>query len=488
MNLANLFSIYRIAVTPVIIYAIYQNSFASSVFALSLLLLAFISDTIDGYLARRTDKVTKVGSFLDPFADKFLVVCLIFVFWLREDFSIYYLSIFVLRDIIFLIMRMMSSREDINIQQEKKYSSLVIKAQFFLVFTLVASEVLAYSGYQRLSFLDMIVALVSFIVALVTIGSVAAYVTIYWHLLNKKKRLGKLAKKEKMVVLANKKSSGYHDGYRRKLLNKFCERRGAELVYLPETKDMYKGMGEKLKKIKHVVIAGGDGSFESALNYRPFWKKALGFFPLGAGNAYYSYFFKGKRFEYLRSRFRFREVPLDVLSLDLQGKTILTGFLSLGIDAEIPRLTEQGKQHGLMNYVKAAASAIPQSKAHFQLAITVDGKRYHLKNCINLTLAKIPYYGYSIRSLIGKTDMKDGFVYGLAVINRHSTASNKPLRLWTLLLTALNMERDPLLPLKGKRITVESKEPFPIQAGGEFIGYSKKIKVKVMRQQNVLMI
>src|SRR3989344_5122342 len=172
MNLANLFSIYRIAVTPVIIYAIYQNSFSSSLFALSLLLLAFISDTIDGYLARKTDKVTKEGSFLDPFADKFLVVCLIFVFWLREVFSIYYLRIFVLRDIVFLITRMMS-----------------------------------------------------------------------WHHLNKKKKLGKLAKKEKMVVLANRKSSGYHDGYRRKLLNKFCERRGAELIYLPETKDMYKGMG-----------------------------------------------------------------------------------------------------------------------------------------------------------------------------------------------------------------------------------------------------
>ena len=77
-------------------------------------------------------------------------------------------------------------------------------------------------------------------------------------------------------------------------------------MYLPLKKNMYENIEQKIKDDQQIIIAGGDGSFESALNYKPFWKKRLGFFPLGAGNAFYSYFYKGKRFEYLRSWFQFR--------------------------------------------------------------------------------------------------------------------------------------------------------------------------------------
>ena len=36
-----------------------------------------------------------------------------------------------------------------------------------------------------------------------------------------------------------------------------------------------------------------------------------------------------------------------------------------------------------------------------------------------------------------------------------------------------------VIPLKGKEFVVESKKPFPLQAGGEFLGYTKVIKLKV---------
>src|SRR3989338_9477504 len=122
MALANLFSIFRIATVPLIIFSIYQESSGWSFFAIILMFLAFLSDVIDGYLVRKkrsspkhsigtttatnnitaaktitaTKKTSKtrtsnntttdnmknisnVGSFLDPFADKILVVCLLFV-------------------------------------------------------------------------------------------------------------------------------------------------------------------------------------------------------------------------------------------------------------------------------------------------------------------------------------------------------------------------------------------------------------------------
>ncbi len=43
--------------------------------AVLLFLLMAVSDGIDGYLARRKNQITKLGAFLDPVADKLLMIC-----------------------------------------------------------------------------------------------------------------------------------------------------------------------------------------------------------------------------------------------------------------------------------------------------------------------------------------------------------------------------------------------------------------------------
>jgi len=125
----------------------------------------------------------------------------------------------------------------------------------------------------------------------------------YFGGLRKRKQLGKKIEHEKLAILANKKAGGYKNGYRRRLLEKFAKKRNAPIFFFPmNRKDMLIGSEEKVKDYDQVVIAGGDGSFDSALNHTPLNHKTLGFFPLGAGNALYAYFYRGKRFEYLRSR------------------------------------------------------------------------------------------------------------------------------------------------------------------------------------------
>ena len=531
MALANLFSIFRIATVPLIIFSIYQESSGWSFFAIILMFLAFLSDVIDGYLVRKkrsspkhsigtttatnnitaaktitaTKKTSKtrtsnntttdnmknisnVGPFLDPFADKILVVCLLFVFFIRQEFSFYFLGVFILRDIIFLIFRSYASREDLDIKQERKYSDIVVTSQFILVFVLLLQELFVNSGYQDVSFTGTLVTFFTIVAIIVSFCSVFLYWVIYSKLVNNKQKIGRLVKREKIVILTNRKARGYMDRHRIKLLKKFASRRKAKLVYLPQTDDMFKNIAGKIRGFKHVIIAGGDGSFESALNCPQFKDKCLGFFPFGAGNAYYSYFYKGKQFEYLRSRFQFREVPLDILELEYDGKKRQTGFLSAGVDSEVPRLTVERTENGFLDYFKAGWKGFKDSKANYDFIVKIDGKKNYLKNCVTLTLAKIPFFGYGLRSLVGSTEMSNKKVYGLAIVNSHTKLSNKPLRLWTFLLTHLNMERDPLVPLLGKEFVVECKEPFPLQAGGEYLGFSQNIKVKVLRQQNILII
>tara|TARA_R110002072_G_scaffold1559_8_gene12967 strand:- start:6336 stop:6908 length:573 start_codon:yes stop_codon:yes gene_type:complete len=74
MNAANLVTISRILLVPVIV-AVYYSGFAWSQIAAAVLFsLASISDWLDGYLARKLDQTSEFGAFLDPVADKLLVV------------------------------------------------------------------------------------------------------------------------------------------------------------------------------------------------------------------------------------------------------------------------------------------------------------------------------------------------------------------------------------------------------------------------------
>ena len=493
MNIAHLVTLFRIVALPVIIVLLLIHSYGASIAAMILLLLALLSDRLDGYIARKREEVTKIGSFLDPFADKLLVMGLLLFFFFHDQFWLSALLVFIVRDIFVGVIHWMAAHDDIQIKEQQGYGVIVLYSQFGILFSFLLRELFQTGGFSYLSFPATMVRAFTILTVVLAVLSLLAYIYIYFHGVRNKRLIGKLLKKEEIIILANCKSRGYFDGYRRHLLNVFRKRRKAKLVFLPKIDDMLQGLKQRVGRIRHVVIAGGDGSFEAALNYKPFWKKSLGFFPLGAGNAYYSQFYKGKRFEYLRSRFKFRETLFDVLEVEWKEgqkeRRRQTGFLSIGVDADIARLTtHQRTLHGFRDYVSACLKAAREVESSYDLICQVDGKRHYFRNTVTMTLAKTPYLGYGFRSLVGTVHQDDGQVYGSAVVNRHFRLSNKPLRLWAFLLARLNLDKAPLFNVKGTKIDIRSDKPFPIQAGGEFLGYAKAIHVRVARQQKVLVI
>jgi CDP-diacylglycerol--glycerol-3-phosphate 3-phosphatidyltransferase len=74
MNLPNLLTLARILLVPFFVIAYVVPGPATYLIAAALFALAAFTDWLDGYLARRLNQTTPFGAFLDPVADKLIVV------------------------------------------------------------------------------------------------------------------------------------------------------------------------------------------------------------------------------------------------------------------------------------------------------------------------------------------------------------------------------------------------------------------------------
>jgi CDP-diacylglycerol--glycerol-3-phosphate 3-phosphatidyltransferase len=71
MTTANKITLFRVILIPVFLILLYTGAKWA---ALAVYIVACISDTVDGYIARHYNQVTDFGKFMDPLADKILVL------------------------------------------------------------------------------------------------------------------------------------------------------------------------------------------------------------------------------------------------------------------------------------------------------------------------------------------------------------------------------------------------------------------------------
>ncbi|MEZ5888983.1 MAG: CDP-alcohol phosphatidyltransferase family protein [Xanthobacteraceae bacterium] len=98
-NLPNLITIGRIMLVPALVWAIAAGE---PEVAFALFLVAGISDAVDGFLAKRFGMSTKFGAFLDPLADKALIISVFVGLGIAGAIPLWLVILVVSRDILII--------------------------------------------------------------------------------------------------------------------------------------------------------------------------------------------------------------------------------------------------------------------------------------------------------------------------------------------------------------------------------------------------
>ncbi len=112
MTVPNILSIFRIILTPFFILCLFSDFNNSHIIALIIFVVASVTDAFDGFYARKYDAVTEYGKFLDPLADKILVLSAFISFTIMDLIEFWMVGLIISRDVFITLLRMKMKRNN----------------------------------------------------------------------------------------------------------------------------------------------------------------------------------------------------------------------------------------------------------------------------------------------------------------------------------------------------------------------------------------
>ena len=170
MNLPNIISLGRLLCVPIAIYLILNDFMAA---AFWLFVAAGVSDAVDGYLAKTLNQSSTLGGYLDPIADKVLLVGVYVTLGQAEHLPTWLVIMVVFRDLIIVggVVLLHISTDGVRMRP-LLISKINTAAQIALVAMVLATLGL---GIGFGAYLDILI----YLVAATTIASGASYI-INW--------------------------------------------------------------------------------------------------------------------------------------------------------------------------------------------------------------------------------------------------------------------------------------------------------------------
>ena len=176
-NLPNYFTLLRILIVPFVIIFYYFPVYHVHVIAALLFVVAAITDWFDGFLARRWQVASALGAFLDPVADKILVVlCLTILV------SQHYLTLIILAALVIIAREIIVSglREWMAEVGKRAHVAVSYIGKWKTACQMIAITILLYINQYSSEFIKLAGVVFIYLAAVLTLWSMYMYLRAAW--------------------------------------------------------------------------------------------------------------------------------------------------------------------------------------------------------------------------------------------------------------------------------------------------------------------
>lgn len=195
LNIPNVLSLIRIVFIPVFLYLLSMKTRESWTYALIIFCIASVTDLVDGWIARRFNQISEFGKFIDPLADKILVISSVIALLVLDPFlsltsDFWMVIVIVTRDVMITIMRTRAIQKGKALRTSKfgKVKTVFQMGSIFIIITIyIARKSNLFVAHEYVPFLIML------IMTIMTAISGIRYLYTNWTLLfpEKKKPAGR---------------------------------------------------------------------------------------------------------------------------------------------------------------------------------------------------------------------------------------------------------------------------------------------------------
>ena len=156
--LPNALSIIRIILTVPIVIALLKGQYVLTVW---LFLLAGVTDALEGWIAKQFSFQSRLGSILDPMADKILLTCTFLTLYWVEILPLWLLLLICVRDVIIVAGALGYFLGEINGASDLLQPSLISKFNTVLQIALVLFLLLIQVNIEFIEWLEIVFIIVA---------------------------------------------------------------------------------------------------------------------------------------------------------------------------------------------------------------------------------------------------------------------------------------------------------------------------------------
>lgn len=147
MNLANKLTILRILLVPVFMIFLLNKFPYGDAIAAGIFIFAAITDTLDGYIARKKNMITNFGKLMDPLADKLLVSAALISLVQMGRIPAWMVVVIIAREFTISILRALAASEGVVIAASKWGKMKTITQIIAIVAMLLNNFPFSYIGF-----------------------------------------------------------------------------------------------------------------------------------------------------------------------------------------------------------------------------------------------------------------------------------------------------------------------------------------------------